>query len=57
MVRWRSQVLDDFMLHHIDRDVHRLGREIVVVTAGSAVFEVSAPLSIVTENRMMDIGR
>jgi hypothetical protein len=30
--------------------------QIVVVTAGSAVFEVASNLSVITENRMMDVG-
>ena len=45
-------VLDEFVLHHIDRDVLHLGHEIVVVSAGSAVFDVPSGLAVITENRM-----
>ncbi len=48
--------LDDFALHHVDRDMQHIGHQILVVSAGSGVFEVPAALSVITESRMMDIG-
>ncbi len=43
-------------LHYIDRDLHRVGNSIVVVSAGSGVFEVDKKLSAITKQRMMDNG-
>jgi hypothetical protein len=42
--------------HYLDRDLHRTGNSIVVVSAGNGVFEVSKELSQITHQRMMDNG-
>jgi hypothetical protein len=42
--------------HFIDRDLHRCGNSILVVSAGSGVFEVDKGLAGITKQRMMDNG-
>jgi len=43
-------------LHYADRDLHRTGNSIVVISAGSGVFEVDKGLASITKQRMMDNG-
>jgi len=43
-------------LHYIDRDLHRTGNSIVVITPGSGVFEIEKNLAGITKQRMMDNG-
>ena len=43
-------------LHYIDRDLHRTGNSIVIITAGNGVFEISKNLAGITKQRMMDNG-
>ena len=43
-------------LHYIDRDLHRTGNSIVVVSAGCGVFEVDKKVAGITKQRMMDNG-
>jgi hypothetical protein len=40
----------------MDRDLRRTGNSIVVITAGSGVFEVDKNLAAITKQRMMDNG-
>ncbi|KAL7564154.1 hypothetical protein ACA910_021129 [Epithemia clementina (nom. ined.)] len=42
--------------HFLDRDLHRTGNSIVVVSAGNGVFEVDKKLALITYQRMMDNG-
>ena len=42
--------------HYLDRDLHRTGNSIVIVSAGNGVFEVDKKLSTITYQRMMDNG-
>jgi hypothetical protein len=42
--------------HYLDRDLHRTGNSIVVVSAGNGVFEVDRGLAGITYQRMMDQG-
>jgi len=42
--------------HYMDRDLKRTGNSIVVITAGSGVFEVDKTLAAITKQRMMDNG-
>jgi Vacuolar membrane-associated protein Iml1 len=42
--------------HYLDRDLHRTGNSIVVVSAGNGVFEVDKGLANITYQRMMDNG-
>ncbi|RHY00816.1 hypothetical protein DYB36_005826 [Aphanomyces astaci] len=42
--------------HYMDRDLNRAGQGIVMLTAGSAVFQVSKRLAQITKQRMMDTG-
>ena len=42
--------------HFLDRDLHRTGNSIVVVSAGNGVFEVDKKLAKITYQRMMDNG-
>lgn len=48
--------LNLLQLHYIDRDLNRVGNSIVVVSAGSGVFEVDSDLAAITKQRMMDNG-
>jgi hypothetical protein len=48
--------LNLLQLHYIDRDLNRVGNSIVVVSAGSGVFEVDNDLAAITKQRMMDNG-
>ena len=43
-------------LHYIDRDLHRTGNSIVVITPGNGVFEIEKNLAGITKQRMMDNG-
>ena len=43
-------------LHYMDRDLHRTGNSIVVISAGSGVFEVNKSLAAITKQRMIDNG-
>lgn len=51
-----NTALNMLQLHYIDRDLHRVGNSIVVVSAGSGVFEVDKGLAAITKQRMMDNG-
>lgn len=42
--------------HFYDRDLHRTGNSIVIVSAGNGVFEVDKKLAQITYQRMMDNG-
>ncbi|CAK4408937.1 unnamed protein product [Aphanomyces euteiches] len=42
--------------HYMDRDLNRAGQGIVMITAGSAVFNVPKRLAQITKQRMMDTG-
>ena len=46
--------LNEFDVHYADRDLRRFGQHIVVVTAGSSVFEVDARLLRLTKQRVLD---
>ena len=48
--------LNMLQFHYVDRDLHRTGNSIVVVSAGSGVFEVDKGLASITKQRMMDNG-
>lgn len=48
--------LNLMQLHYMDRDLNRTGNSIVVISAGSGVFEVNGELSAITKQRMMDNG-
>lgn len=48
--------LNVMQLHYIDRDLSRTGNSVVVVSAGSGVFEVDKDLAGITKQRMMDNG-
>ena len=48
--------LNAFERHHLDRDLHRMGQNIVVLTSGSGVYEVHPALAQMTKQRMMDSG-
>jgi hypothetical protein len=43
-------------LHYIDRDLHRTGNSIVIITPGNGVFEIEKNLAGITKQRMMDNG-
>lgn len=51
-----NTTLNLLQLHYMDRDLHRSGNSIVLVTAGSGVFEVDKELAGITKQRMMDNG-
>jgi hypothetical protein len=42
--------------HYLDRDLHRTGQSIVIVSPGCGVFEVDKGLASITYQRMMDNG-
>jgi len=42
--------------HYLDRDLHRTGNSIVIVSAGNGVFEVGKGLAAITYERMMVNG-
>jgi hypothetical protein len=48
--------LNVLSLHYIDRDLHRTGNSIVVISAGNGVFEVEKKMAGITKQRMMDNG-
>ena len=49
-------VLNLLQYHYLDRDLHRTGQSIVVVSPGCGVFEVDKGLAGITYQRMMDNG-
>ena len=51
-----NMTLNLLHLHYIDRDLHRTGNSIVIMTAGNGVFEVEKDLAGITKQRMMDNG-
>ena len=51
-----NMTLNLLHLHFIDRDLHRTGNSIVIITAGNGVFEVEKNLAGITKQRMMDNG-
>lgn len=51
-----NTALNMLQFHYIDRDLHRCGNSILVVSAGSGVFEVDKGLAGITKQRMMDNG-
>lgn len=48
--------LNIFERHHIDRDLCRMGQNIIVLTAGNGSYEVDPALAQMTKQRMMDDG-
>jgi len=42
--------------HYLDRDLHRTGNSLVVISPGCGVFEVDKGLASITYQRMMDNG-
>jgi hypothetical protein len=48
--------LNLMQFHFLDRDLHRTGNSIVVISPGCGVFEVDKGLSGITYQRMMDNG-
>lgn len=48
--------LNLLQFHYMDRDLHRVGNSIVIVSAGCGVFEVNKGLASITKQRMMDNG-
>lgn len=48
--------LNLLQFHYFDRDLHRSGNSIVVISAGCGVFEVDRSLAEITYQRMMDNG-
>ena len=48
--------LNLLQLHYIDRDLHRTGNSIVIITPGNGVFEIDKNLAGITKQRMMDNG-
>ena len=51
-----NTALNVMQLHYVDRDLYRCGNSVVVVSAGSGVFEVDKNLAAITKQRMMDNG-
>jgi len=49
-------VLNLMQYHYLDRDLHRTGQSIVIVSPGCGVFEVDKGLAGITYQRMMDNG-
>ena len=48
--------LNLLQLHYMDRDLKRMGNSLVLISAGSGVFEVNRELAAITKQRMMDNG-
>jgi hypothetical protein len=48
--------LNVMQFHYLDRDLHRTGNSIVVISPGCGVFEVDKGLAGITYQRMMDHG-
>lgn len=48
--------LNLLQLHYMDRDLTRMGNSLVLISAGSGVFEVNRELAAITKQRMMDNG-
>jgi Vacuolar membrane-associated protein Iml1 len=48
--------LNLMQFHYLDRDLHRVGNSIVIVSPGCGVFEVDRDLAGITYQRMMDNG-
>ena len=51
-----NTTLNLLQYHYYDRDLHRTGNSIVLVSAGGGVFEVERGLAAITYQRMMDNG-
>ena len=51
-----NTALNMLQLHYMDRDLCRTGNSVVVVSAGSGVFEIEKRLAGITKQRMMDNG-
>ena len=49
-------ILNLMQYHYLDRDLHRTGQSIVIVSPGCGVFEVDKGLAGITYQRMMDNG-
>lgn len=48
--------LNMLQFHYLDRDLHRTGNSIVVISAGNGVYEVDKGLASITYQRMIDCG-
>ena len=48
--------LNLLQFHYLDRDLHRSGNSVVVISAGCGAFEVDKGLAGITYQRMMDTG-
>jgi hypothetical protein len=48
--------LNNMDRHHVDRDMERMGCNVIVLTAGDGTFEVDPALAQMTKQRMMDNG-
>ena len=48
--------LNLMQFHYMDRDLHRVGNSILIISAGCGVFEVDRALAGITYQRMMDNG-
>lgn len=48
--------LNLMQFHYMDRDLHRVGNSLVIISAGCGVFEVDRGLAGITYQRMMDNG-
>ena len=48
--------LNLMQFHYLDRDLHRTGQSLVVVSPGCGLFEVDKRLAEITYKRMMDHG-
>lgn len=51
-----NTTLNLLRLHYMDRDLERSGNSLVIVSAGSGVFEIDKGLAVYTKQRMMDHG-
>ena len=51
-----NTALNVMKLHYIDRDLKRSGNSVVIISAGSGLFEVDKNLAGITKQRMMDNG-
>jgi hypothetical protein len=48
--------LNLMQFHFMDRDLHRVGNSLVIISAGCGVFDVDRGLAAITYQRMMDNG-
>lgn len=48
--------LNVMQFHYLDRDLHRTGNSLVVISPGCGIFEVNKRLAEITYKRMMDHG-